>query len=169
MAEHHSFSTVPTPSPALASWLQNPLGTTVHLFCPTTFSTSQTMIAGKVKPICNYEDNSFLPRKGENQSFRPAAHLADEQQRVTNPFSPRLTHSTQATASLSWMLNALPAAHFPFKGTSCTLLKRLQWREASHQAAKRPGNCPLLEIICNGQDEEKELSFVAYFLPFFFF
>lgn len=31
-----------------------------------------------------------------------------------------------------------------------------------------PQNCPLLEMICNGQDEEKELSFVAYFLLLLF-
>lgn len=61
-----------------------------------------------------------------------------------------------------------PCCTFPSKGTSCTLLRRLQGREAPHQAAKRPGNCPLLEMICNGQDGEKELSFVAYFLLLLF-
>lgn len=105
LQSHH-----PMPSPAFASWLLNPLGTTVHLFCPSTLSTSQRMLAGKVKPIWNDEDNSFLPRKGDNQSFKPAACLAEEQQCGTDPFSPRLAHSALATASLSWMLNALPAA-----------------------------------------------------------
>lgn len=122
------------------------------------------MIAGKVKPICNYEDDSFLPRRGENQSFEPA----DEQQCGTDPFSPCWPIVPSHCSSL---LDAEcpPCCTFPFRGTSCTLLRRLQCREAPHQAAKRPGNCPLLEIICNGQDEEKELSFVTYFLPFLFF